>query len=180
MDILLRISRAIDAINAAAGRFARWMVLLCALVSAANAISRYAFSISSNAWLEIQWYMFAALVMLGAADTLARNGHVRVDLIYGNVPPRARAWIDLIGMAIFLLPATLIIGWVSWPLFLHSWAIQEMSNNAGGLVRWPVKLMLPLGFALLSLQGVSEIVKRWAVLRGDDGGGGVSYERPLQ
>ena len=155
------------------------MVLLCVLVSAGNAVSRYAFSLSSNAWLEIQWYMFGVMVMFGASYTLIKNGHVRVDIIYGNVSPRAQLWIDLVGMALFLLPATAIIGWVSWPLFYNSFVIQEVSSNAGGLIRWPIKLVLPVGFALLSLQGLSEIIKRAAALAGH-GESAQKYEKPMQ
>lgn len=166
MQFLLRASRAIDTLNAVFGKIATLAVLLACAISAGNAVSRYGFSISSNAWLEIQWYLFAATVMLGAAHTLAKNEHVRIDVIYGHVSARAQIWIDIVGMIAFLLPACAIIGWVSWPLFYNSFLIHEISSNAGGLVRWPVKLLLPLGFALLALQGLSEIVKRIAALRG--------------
>lgn len=166
MQFLLRASRAIDALNAVFGKIATAAVLLACAISAGNAVSRYGFSISSNAWLEIQWYLFGATVMLGAAHTLAKNEHVRIDVIYGHVSARAQIWIDIVGMVAFLLPACLIIGWVSWPLFHNAFLIGEISSNAGGLIRWPVKLLLPLGFALLALQGCSEIVKRIAALRG--------------
>ena len=172
-------SRAIDALNTGVGTLAQWMVLLCCLVSAGNAISRYAFSVSSNAWLEIQWYMFGVIVMLGASYTLIKNGHVRVDIIYGSVSRRGQLWIDLVGTIVFLLPATIIIGWVSWPLFYHSFLVQEISMNAGGLIRWPIKLVLVVGFALLTLQGLSEIIKRVAALAGYDETVR-SYEKPLQ
>ena len=128
---------------------------------------RYGFSFSSNAWLEIQWYLFAAMFMLGAPYTLKRNEHVRVDIIYGNLSPSAFSsgsicWATIL----FLMPPVLIIGWMSWPLFSNSFASGEVSSNAGGLLRWPVKLLLPLGFGLLALQGISEIIKRIAALRG--------------
>jgi TRAP-type mannitol/chloroaromatic compound transport system permease small subunit len=163
---LLRLSVGIDWLSTQVGRLAAWCVLAACLISAGNAVSRYAAGISSNAWLEIQWYLFAGMVMLGGPVTLKVNGHVRVDLVYGNLPPRAQAWLDLVCSLIFLLPAAAVIGWLSWPLFEQSFGIGETSNNAGGLLRWPVKLLLPVGFALLFLQGVSEIIKRVAALTG--------------
>ena len=179
MPVLLRISRAIDAFNKLAGIVAAVAVLVGCAVSAGNAVMRYGFSISSNAWLEIQWYMFGATVLLGAAYTLAKNVHVRIDIIYGHVSLRTQLWIDIAGMILFLLPTCLIIGWVSWPLFSNSYALGEISSNAGGLIRWPVKLLLPLGFFLLGLQGVSEIVKRIAALQGHRELV-ARYEKPLQ
>jgi TRAP-type mannitol/chloroaromatic compound transport system permease small subunit len=176
---LLRLSGLIDGLNARFGKVADWMVLLSCLISAGNAMIRYGFSISSNAWLEIQWYMFGVMFMLGASYTLNRNEHVRVDIVYGNISERAQTWIDLLGGIFFLLPATIIIGWLSWPVFWNSYLINETSNNAGGLLKWPIKFFLPLGFALLTLQGISEIIKRIGVLKG------VyqltaKYEKPLQ
>ncbi|MGE0719420.1 MAG: TRAP transporter small permease subunit [Alphaproteobacteria bacterium] len=179
MQLLLRVSRWIDALAAAVGQVASWLVLLAVLVSAGNAASRYSFSISSNAWLEIQWYMFAGVVLLGAAITLRLNEHVRVDLVYASVSDRARQWIDIFGIVLFLLPATAILTWMTWPYFLDAWTRNEMSSNAGGLVRWPVKVLLPAGFALLTLQGLSELIKRIAVLRGDLAAD-ARYHRPLQ
>ena len=179
MTGLLKLSRAIDAVNLVFGRIAEWLVLLAALISAGNATSRYLFSISSNAWLEIQWYMFGGMVLLGAAHTLKLNEHVRVDLIYMSVSRRTQLWIDFLGLICFLMPAMLVLAWISWPVFLDSFLQNEHSSNAGGLIRWPVKLLLPLGFALIALQGISEIIKRWAALRGDlklD----LRYEKPLQ
>jgi TRAP-type mannitol/chloroaromatic compound transport system permease small subunit len=140
---------------------------------------RYTFSESSNAWLEIQWYLFGAMFLLGASYTLKMNEHVRVDIIFGNLGPRAQAWVDLMGGILFLLPTVAIIGWMSWPFFVESWSIQEMSNNAGGLIRWPVKLLIPVGFALLALQGLSEIIKRVGVLQGLRVQT-PKYEKPLQ
>ena len=179
MRALLRVSGAIDEVNERFGRLADWCVLLACLISAGNALVRYGFSFSSNAWLEIQWYLFAAMFMLGAPYTLRRNEHVRVDVIYGNLSPRLRLWVDLLGGILFLMPAVLIIGWMSWPLFYDSWQSGEVSSNAGGLIRWPVKLLLPLGFGLLALQGLSEIIKRIAALRGYEGVV-AEYEKPLQ
>lgn len=166
MTTLLKLSAAIDWLSTQVGRIAIWCVLAACLISAGNAISRYAIGVSSNAWLEIQWYLFSAVVMLGAPVTLQLNGHVRVDLIYGNLRPRAQAWLDLVCSVLFLMPAAGIILWLSWPLFFSSFAIDETSNNAGGLLRWPVKLLLPVGFGLLALQGISEIIKRVAELTG--------------
>ena len=179
MQLLLRLSGLIDALNERLGKIADWMVLLSCLVSAGNAMLRYGFSISSNAWLEIQWYMFGVMFMLGASYTLARNEHVRVDIVYGNVSKRTQLWIDLLGGILFLLPATIIIGWLSWPVFHNSYLINEGSSNAGGLLRWPIKFFLPLGFALLTLQGISEIIKRTAALRGEYKLAS-KYEKPLQ
>ena len=179
MKFLLGISRVIDSVNQFWGRIAAWMVLLCCAVSAGNAVMRKIFSYSSNAWLEIQWYMFAVMVLLGAAHVLNKNEHVRIDIIYGNLSSRAQMWVDLLGAALFLLPVCAIIGWVSWPLFMNSFAINETSSNAGGLLRWPIKLALPLGFLLLALQGLSEIIKRLLGLQGHPELV-TRYEKPLQ
>ena len=179
MKSLLRLSSLIDVMNQRLSHVADWLVLLSCMISAGNAFSRYAFSISSNAWLEIQWYMFGALVMLGASYTLKRNEHVRVDIVYTNVSTRRQIGIDIFGTLLFLLPATLILAYLSWPVFFNSWTENEISGNAGGLVRWPIKIFLPLGFALLSLQGISELIKRIAMLTGHMKAD-LSYERPLQ
>ena len=179
MKILLALSQVIDKFNEKLALVANYLVLLACLISAGNAFSRYAFSISSNAWLEIQWYMFGALVMLGASYTLKRNEHVRVDIVYTNVSTRRQIWIDIFGTVLFLLPATLILCYLSWPIFYNSWIEGEISGNAGGLVRWPVKIFLPLGFALLSLQGISELIKRIAMLTGHMKAD-LHYERSLQ
>jgi TRAP-type mannitol/chloroaromatic compound transport system permease small subunit len=176
---LLAFSRSIDAINARFGTIADWLVLLSCLISAGNAFSRYAFSLSSNAWLEIQWYMFGAVVMLGASYTLKRNEHVRVDIVYANLSTRGQIWIDILGGVLFLLPAAAILCYLSWPVFYNAWAGHEMSPNAGGLLRWPIKIMLPLGFGLLTLQGISELIKRVAMLTGHMPAD-LHYERPLQ
>ena len=133
MNLLLRLSRGIDAVNARLGWIADWLVLLSCLISAGNAFSRYAFGISSNAWLEIQWYMFGALVMLGASYTLKKNEHVRVDIVYSNVSTRRQIGIDIFGFILFMLPATAIMTYLSWPIFYNSWMLGEVSSNAGGL-----------------------------------------------
>jgi len=179
MQALLAFSRAVDALNTRLGGVADALVLLSCMISAGNAFSRYAFSISSNAWLEIQWYMFAALVMLGASYTLKRNEHVRVDIVYAHVSTRAQIGIDIFGLVLFLLPATVILAYLSWPVFHNSWLLGEVSANAGGLLRWPVKVFLPLGFALITLQGLSELIKRIAMLTGHMQAD-LHYERPLQ
>ena len=165
MKGLLALSRAIDWLNTQLAVVANWLVLFAALISAGNAASRYVFSESSNGWLEIQWYMFAGMVLLGAPYTLKMNEHVRVDLFYGMIASeRTQIWIDIIGGLLFLLPICIILIYFTWPWFVESWRIGEASSNAGGLIRWPVKLVLPVGFALMAAQGVSEIIKRVAAL----------------
>ena len=154
-------------------------MLLSCLISAGNATIRYALDMSSNAWLELQWYMFAGIVMLGASYTLKMNEHVRVDVVYANLKPRACAWVDLVGGIVFLLPTAVLIAWMSWGFFWEAFVSGEISSNAGGLIRWPVKLVIPVGAALLALQAVAEIIKRIAYLRGEyemD----THYDRPLQ
>ena len=175
---LLKVCEAIDAFNAKFGVVANWLVLLACVISAGNAASRYAFSMSSNAWLEIQWYMFAGMVLLGAPYTLKMNEHVRVDLVYSAVSERTRLWIDIICGFLFLLPICIILIYFTWPWFVQSWDLNESSSNAGGLVRWPVKLLLPVGFALMALQGMSEIIKRIAALRSLVAVS--AYEKPVQ
>jgi len=179
LKALLAISRVIDAVNDRLGHVANWAVLIAVAISAGNAMVRYAFDLSSNAWLEVQWYLFAVLVMLGTSYTFRLNEHVRVDIVYMQLSERGKEWLDLIGTAVFLVPSVLIIAWFSWPLFMQSWSIQEMSTNAGGLLRWPVKIMLPLGLVLLALQGISEIIKRVAALQGYVRFES-HYERPVQ
>lgn len=179
MKSLLRLSGWIDTLNFRLSLVATWLVLLSCLISAGNAFSRYTISVSSNAWLEIQWYMFGAMFMLGASYTLKRNEHVRVDIFYSGMSTRTQIWVDLLGGIFFLLPAMSMIGWLSWPVFANSWAINEMSSNAGGLIRWPIKIFLPLGFWLLTLQGLSEVIKRAAMLTGHLATD-VHYERPMQ
>lgn len=166
MQELLRLSRGIDTLNEAIGRLVLWLVLAASLVSALNAVSRYLFGLSSNALLEIQWYMFALIFLLGAGYTLRHDGHVRIDILYGRFSRRTRALIDIAGTLLFLLPMSLVILWLSLPMVAESIRIQEISPDAGGLLRWPIKLAIPAGFALLSLQGISEVIKRIAFLRG--------------
>jgi TRAP-type mannitol/chloroaromatic compound transport system permease small subunit len=207
VGFLLKFSGLVDWANEKLGRLANICVLLSCLVSAANAMIRYAFDISSNAWLELQWYMFAVIVMLGASYTLQKNEHVRVDVVYMGLSERKQIWVDILGGIFFLLPACVLLGWLAWPFFMQSiegypklaadslgflhWlgamtgflvgidSGAEVSSNAGGLIRWPVKLLLPLGFALIACQGLSEIIKRIAALQGlikiD-----AKYERPEQ
>lgn len=166
MKALLAVSRAFDTLNESIGRAVRWLVLATTLVSAINAVMRYAFDLSSNAWLELQWYLFAAIFLLAAGYTLKHNGHVRIDIIYSRLSERAQAWIDLAGTLFFLLPFSALLMWFSWNGFFDAWEHGEMSPDAGGLVRWPVRFIVPLGFALLTLQGVSEAIKRIAFLVG--------------
>ena len=160
MDALLKLSRGIDWINDRFGEIANWLVLWACLISAGNAASRYLFAASSNAWLEVQWYMFAGMVLLGAPYTLKVNEHVRVDLFYAGASERTRILIDIVCGVLFLLPICVILVFFTWPWFVDSWRINEISSNAGGLLRWPVKLLLPVGFALMALQGISELIKR--------------------
>lgn len=163
---VLALCRAIDALNERVGRAVYWLVLAAVIVSAGAAFSRYAFSVSSNAWLELQWYLFSLVFLLAAGYTLRHDGHVRVDVLYSRLSKRARAAVDVFGALTMLLPMTLLIAWLSWHTFQLSFEVREMSPDAGGLPRWPVKLAVPLGFALLALQGVSETVKRVAFLAG--------------
>jgi TRAP-type mannitol/chloroaromatic compound transport system permease small subunit len=176
---LLKLSQAIDYVNDRLGEAANWLVLLACLISAGNAASRYAFSLSSNAWLEVQWYMFAGMVLLGGPHTLKVNEHVRVDLLYGAMSERARIWIDIFGCLLFLLPICVILTYFTWFWFVDSWRINEMSSNAGGLIRWPVKLVLPVGFAMMALQGISELIKRIEALLHHHRLQ-YQYEKPLQ
>jgi TRAP-type mannitol/chloroaromatic compound transport system permease small subunit len=177
--MLRRLSRAIDAANDRFGVVANYLVLAACLISAGNATSRYMFNTSSNAWAEVQWYLFAAMVMLGGPYTLKVNEHVRVDLIYGMASERVRIWIDIVGGVLFLLPICVILVYFTWPWFVQSFVIHETSQNAGGLVRWPVKLLLPVGFALMALQGISEIIKRIDALITHQRLQ-FAYEKPLQ
>lgn len=179
MSALLRLSRLIDWVTDRFGTIAQWAVILSCFISAGNALVRYAFDFSSNGFLEVQWYLFAACVMLGAAQVLRVNEHVRVDVVYGRFSGKGQALIDLAGLLLFLLPVMLVMIHFAWPLFVKMYLSKEMSNNAGGLIRWPAMLMLPLGFALVLAQGVSEVIKRvaWLTHQYD---GEFHYERPLQ
>jgi len=179
MRPLLAFAKAIDWLNDRFAWLAEWAVFLSCFISAGNALVRYLFDSSSNGLLEIQWYMFAACVMFGASQVLRVNEHVRVDIIYARLSGHGKVYIDLFGLVFFLLPVMIAMVWFSLPLFLRMYTSGEMSNNAGGLVRWPAMLTLPLGFSLVLLQGVSEIIKRvaWLMhLHEMD----THYERPLQ
>lgn len=179
MNGFLALSRGIDRINDRFAIISKWAVLASCFISAANAVVRYAFNYSSNSFLEIQWYLFAGCVMLGAAQVLRINEHVRVDVLYGLYSGRTQALIDLAGLTLFMLPSMLVMIYYSWPLFLKMYLSGEVSSNAGGLIRWPAMLMLPLGFALLFAQGISEAIKRvaWLAHKYD---ADFHYERPLQ
>ncbi len=163
---LLKLSGLIDRLNAAVGRWVAWLVLAAVLISAGNAAVRKLLNTSSNAFLEIQWYLFAAVFLLVAGETLRRQAHVRIDVLSSRLSKRTQAWIDIVGGLCFLLPLIVMVISLSWPIVARAYVTGEMSNNAGGLIRWPVLALLPLGFALLGLQGLSELIKRVAWLRG--------------
>ena len=179
MRPLLALSNAIDLLNQKFGDICNFLILAACVVSAANAMIRYAFGYSSNAWLELQWYMFAVFVMFGASYTFKRNEHVRVEIFYLVLSERRQLWLDLIGTLCFLIPACLLLSWLSWPFFYQAYEVGEHSSNAGGLLRWPIKLVVPLGFVMLALQGVSEVIKRIAALQ-DLVTIDAKYERPMQ
>ncbi|MCC6211421.1 MAG: TRAP transporter small permease subunit [Burkholderiales bacterium] len=166
MRSLLGLSRAIDALNNAVGKLAYWLILAAVLISTGNAIVRYGLNTSSNAWLEIQWYLFSFVFLFCAGYTLLHNQHVRIDILTSHLSGRAKAWIDILGTIFFLLPMAIVIMWLSWPVFVDAWDSHEVSTNAGGLLIWPGRLMVPCGFLLLVLQGFSELIKRVAFLRG--------------
>ncbi len=166
MTFLLALSRFIDRINEFIARYVSWLVLGAILVSAVNATVRKVFDISSNAWLELQWYLFAAVFLLASANTLQKNEHIRIDIWYGSRSPRTRNWIDLFGHVFFLLPFCLLMLWLLVPYVTLSFRSGEMSTNAGGLIIWPAKALLLAGFVQLTAQAVSEIIKRIAIMRG--------------
>lgn len=167
MKPLLALSAFIDAVNERVGRTVYWLILIMVIVSSGNAMIRYVFSTSSNAWLEVQWYLFATVFLLCAGYTLLRNEHIRIDVVCGRLPRKAQIWIDILGTLFFLFPMAALILDLSIPMFLNSFHSGEMSSDAGGLIRWPVKLMIPLGFMLLLAQGLSEMIKKIAILTGD-------------
>jgi TRAP-type mannitol/chloroaromatic compound transport system permease small subunit len=179
MKALLAFAKWVDAINERFGKAAGYAVLLACLISAGNAIIRYTFDKSSNGWLEIQWYLFTFCVMFGTAEVLKLNEHVRVDIIYGNLSARRKVYVDLFGLIFFLMPVVIVMIMYSWPHFLKAFHSNEMSSNAGGLIRWPFLFCLPAGFAMLFLQGLAEIIKRVGWLRGQHEMT-AQYERPLQ
>ncbi len=166
MTLLLKLSQLIDWLNERVGKAAFWLVLLMTIFSAGNATVRFIFNYSSNGLLEIQWYLFAAVFILCSPYTLQKNEHVRIDVLAGKLSPKGQAVIDIIGTLFFLLPMVIVVLWLSLPLVAESYRINEMSSNAGGLIRWPVKALLPIGFTLLALQGISELIKRIAFLAG--------------
>ncbi len=166
MTLLLKLSQLIDWLNERVARGAFWLVLIMAIISAGNASYRFVFNDSSNGLLEIQWYLFAAVFLLCSPYTLQKNEHVRIDVLAGKLSPRGLAVIDIIGTVFFLLPMVVTVLWLSLPLVAESYKINEYSANAGGLLRWPVKILLPIGFTLLALQGISELIKRIAFLAG--------------
>lgn len=162
----LRLSRLIDTLNERVGRWVSWLILAAVLISAVNAVVRKAFDMSSNAFLEVQWYLFAAVFLLAAGYTMLRQEHVRIDVILGRFPKRAQIIVESVCILVFLLPFTLVVIDLVWPLVVRAYNSGEMSSNAGGLIRWPVYALVPVGFALLLLQGVSEFIKRIAFLQG--------------
>lgn len=166
MTPLLKLSGLIDRVNDRVGKLTMWLVLAVVLISAGNAIVRKAFNIGSNAFLEIQWYIFAAIFMLGVGYVMLKNAHVRIDFISSRLSKRTNAWIDAIGIVIFTIPLSIIMIDLGWPLFARALQSGEMSQNAGGLIRWPALMLVPLGFAILLLQSISELIKRIAFLRG--------------
>lgn len=166
MRALLAASRLVDRCTERFGQLLYWLILATVVISAGNAVVRKAFNWSSNGLLEIQWYLFSAVFLLGAGYTLLRNEHVRIDVIAGRLSKRAQAWIDIIGTVFFLLPMAILIGWLAWPAFVDTWQRNEVSTNAGGLIVWPARLLMPIGFAMLAIQGISELIKRIAFLMG--------------
>jgi TRAP-type mannitol/chloroaromatic compound transport system permease small subunit len=166
MQFLLKFSRAVDWLNSLVGRYVIWLILASTVISAVNAVVRKAFSISSNAYLEVQWYLFAAAFLLAAGYTLLQGEHVKIDVVYGKFSKRNQIKIDIFGFICFLMPVCLAVLWYGTPFFLKGWRSGEMSSNAGGLIRWPVFMMIPLGFSLLLLQCWSELIKRIAFLKG--------------
>ncbi|MFA5520433.1 MAG: TRAP transporter small permease subunit [Castellaniella sp.] len=166
MKLLLRLSALIDALNTWVGRSVTWLTLIVVLISATNAVIRKVFHVSSNAWLELQWYLFGAIFLLAAGYTFLKNEHVRVDVLSQRFPRRTQVWIEVLGIIFFLLPACLLVFWLALPFFYESFILFEKSSNTGGLIRWPVKLLIPLGFALLILAGLSHLIKCIAFLAG--------------
>lgn len=166
MQPLLKLSALIDQINVRIGKATTWLILIVVVISAGNAVMRYAVNWSSNGLLEIQWYLFSAIFLLCSGYVLLNNEHIRIDVIAGRLSPRAQNWIDVFGIIVFLLPMALITLSLSWPVFINAWDSGEGSPNPGGLIRWPVRLMMPIGFLLLTLQGLSELIKRVAFLAG--------------
>lgn len=166
MPLLLSLSRLIDGISSLVGKLAMWLILAATLISAGNAIVRKLFNVGSNSFLEIQWYLFAAVFMLGGGYAFLKNVHVRIDFVSSKFSPTTRNWVDVGGILLFLFPLCYLMVSMGWPVFHNAWESGEMSSNAGGLIRWPVHLLIPVGFSLLALQGVSELIKRLAFITG--------------
>ncbi len=166
MHALLLLSKKIDALSEWVGRWVAWLLLFAVLISAANAVVRKAFNMSSNGFLEIQWYLFAATFLLASGYTLMRQEHVKIDVISGRFSKRTQVWIDIIGICVFLFPFVIVIIKLAMPLVINAYVTQEVSSNAGGLIRWPVFALLPAGLLLLGIQAVSELIKRIAFLQG--------------
>jgi TRAP-type mannitol/chloroaromatic compound transport system permease small subunit len=179
MRHLLRFADMVDRLDEQVGQALKWLVLFASLISAGNALMRYTIHYSSNAFLEIQWYLFGAMFLLAAGYALKHGEHVRVDVFFSKMSPRTQAWVDVVGTILFLMPMAIIIAWLSIPMVVNSYKIHEYSSDAGGLLRWPIKIMIPLGFALLALQGLAEIIKKTAIARGIREPG-KAYERPVQ
>jgi TRAP-type mannitol/chloroaromatic compound transport system permease small subunit len=163
---LINISKLIDRLNDNIGKLTYWLTLVAVLVSSGNATVRYLFDTSSNAWLELQWYLFSAVFLLCGGYALLHGSHVRIDVVYGRWSRRTQLWIDVFGTVVFLLPMAVLILYLSWPVFMNAFMNKEVSSNAGGLIVWPARLLLPVGFFLLVLQGISELIKRLAILQG--------------
>jgi TRAP-type mannitol/chloroaromatic compound transport system permease small subunit len=163
---LINISKLIDRLNDNVGKLTYWLTLVAVLVSSGNATVRYLFDTSSNAWLELQWYLFSAVFLLCGGYALLHGSHVRIDVVYGRWSRRTQLWIDVFGTVVFLLPMAILILYLSWPVFMNAFMNKEVSSNAGGLIVWPARLLLPVGFFLLVLQGISELIKRLAILQG--------------
>lgn len=183
MQAFLKFSNLVDSLNNLVGRWASWLTLVAVLVSSGNATVRYLFDNSSNAWLELQWYLFSAVVLLCGGYALLHHQHVRIDVIYSRFARRTQLYVDVFGTVFFLLPMAILIMYLSWPVFTNAFVHHEMSSNAGGLIIWPARLLVPVGFFLLVLQGISELIKRVAILQGkipdpaaDDGGASAEEE----
>jgi TRAP-type mannitol/chloroaromatic compound transport system permease small subunit len=176
---LLAFADAVDRLSEHIGQALKWLVLFSALISAGTALVRYGLHRGSNAWLEIQWYMFGAMFLLGSGYALKHGEHVRVDIAFSKMSPRTQAWVDVVGGVVFLLPTALIIAWMSLPMVANSIRINEYSSDPGGLLRWPIKIIIPIGFVLLALQGVADIIQKIAVALSERGPG-KAYERPVQ
>jgi TRAP-type mannitol/chloroaromatic compound transport system permease small subunit len=179
MRLALKYADAVDRLSEQIGQWLKWLVLFSSLISAGVAVVRYSLHTGSNAWLEIQWYMFGAMFLLGAGYALKHEEHVRVDIFYSRMSPRTQAWVDVFGGIFFLLPTAVIITWMSIPMVVNSISSGEYSSDPGGLLRWPIKITIPIGFALLGLQGVADIIKKVAIARGIRSPG-KAYERPVQ